>query len=355
MSNKLLQLARPEIVAMSAYRSARCEQSNDEINPNKIWLDANENPFSDENNFGYNRYPEPQPSALLSNLSALYKVNIDQLLVTRGSDEGIDLLVRIFCQAGYDKIITCPPTYGMYKVSATIQNAKVIEIPLIAENNFSLDTKKVIETWDPRVKVIFLCSPNNPTGNLLSTSDILSLCKILEGKAIIVVDEAYIEFANSPSLTSYLNTYPNLVILRTLSKAYGLAGIRCGATIANTTIIQLLKKVIAPYPISKSIVDVACRKLRSNNLEEQIKLINQEKIKLKKCLMNLPYVTKIFDSQTNFLLMQVKNAKEIIMQCIRQNIVVRDRSSELNLNNCIRITIGSTNENLRLMGVLNNG
>src|SRR6185437_4605561 len=186
MQNELLALARPEIVAMSAYRSARSETTI-----GSIWLDANENPWNDGQ---YNRYPEPQPYSLVANLAAIYGVKSDQILVTRGSDEGIDLLLRLFCRAGQDQIMVCPPTYGMYKVAATIQGATVVEVPLLKEQNFMLNTAHILEVWKPSIKLVFLCSPNNPTGNLLTVQDILSLCKKLDKKSIIIVDEAYIEF-----------------------------------------------------------------------------------------------------------------------------------------------------------------
>ena len=184
-------------------------------------------------------------------MSTLYGVKQEQLLVTRGSDEGIDLLVRLFCRAGKDQIMICPPTYGMYKVAAHIQGASVIEVPLIKEQHFALNVAEMLAVWQTSIKLIFLCSPNNPTGNLLAVSDILLLSKMLDKKSIVIVDEAYIEFSMRESLVKYLNDYPNLVVLRTLSKAYGLAGIRCGVTLANINIIQLLKKNYCTLSYSK--------------------------------------------------------------------------------------------------------
>src|SRR5579862_246005 len=189
MQNETVTLARPEIVAMNAYSSARSEATQ-----GTIFLDANENPWKNQ----YNRYPDPQPDTLIAIFSALYSVKAEQLLITRGSDEGIDLLVRLFCHAGKDKMMICPPTYGMYKIAATIQGATVIEVPLMKEQNFSLDVNEMLARWQPDIKIIFLCSPNNPTGNVLSTQDIVSICKKLN--SIIVVDEAYIEFSESDSL-----------------------------------------------------------------------------------------------------------------------------------------------------------
>ncbi len=344
MQNELLALARPEIVAMSAYRSARSE-----VAKGIVWLDANENPWSDGL---YNRYPEPQPYSLVSDLATLYGLKPDQLLVTRGSDEGIDLLVRLFCRAGQDQILICPPTYGMYKVAATIQGAAIVEVPLLKEQGFALNLAKMLEIWQPGIKLVFLCSPNNPTGNLLAVPDVLSLCKKLNNKSIIIVDEAYVEFSASDSLIKYLDDYPNLVVLRTLSKAYGLAGIRCGVTVANPEIIQLLKKIIAPYPIPEPIVNIASNQLSLNLIEDQIKIIYQERDRLFGFISNLPFVKKVWKSNANFLLFEVSSSKKVMDICLNNGIVLRDRSSEYNLNNCIRVTIGSPVENTFFMEVL---
>jgi histidinol-phosphate aminotransferase len=345
MSNKLLTLMRLEIVEMNGYRSARNEQSKDQGSANKIWLDANENPWDSESGKQYNRYPEPQPYSLVTLLSSLYNVDPKQILITRGSDEGIDLLTRLFCRAGQDKIMICPPTYGVYKVAATIQGAEVVEVPLLKSENFSLDPKAILARWQPNIKLIFLCSPNNPTGNLLAVSDILTICKQLEGKAIVIVDEAYIEFSLTDSLSKYLSEYSNLVILRTLSKAYGLAGIRCGVTMANPVIIQTLKKVIAPYPISKAVTDIVCQQLNLANVNKQVQLINQEKKRLFSSLVKLPCIKKVWESKANFLLFETCDATKVMEICFKHGVVPRDRSREFSLKNCIRITIGTPSEN----------
>jgi histidinol-phosphate aminotransferase len=272
-------------------------------------------------------------------------VKTDQVILTRGSDEGIDLLVRLFCRADQDQIMICPPTYGMYRVAATIQNAGIVEVPLLKDQDFSLDLVTILQTWQPRIKLIFLCSPNNPTGNLLTVSDILSLCNRFYGKSIIVVDEAYIEFSTSDGMVKYLENCPNLVILRTLSKAHGLAGIRCGTTIANENIIKILKKIIAPYPIPEPIVTIASQQLKDNALSMQIKIIQKEREKLFDFLSNVAFVKKIWKSEANFILFEVIDAKVILAICRKNGIVLRDRSREYNLANCIRITVGDTNEN----------
>ncbi len=344
MQNELIKLARREIVEMKPYSSARSLKKT-----GNIWLDANENPWNDTI---YNRYPEPQSKSLLSLFSSLYKVNEEQILITRGSDEGIDLLIRLFCYSGLDQIMICPPTYGMYKVAATIQGADVIEVPLLKEFNFSLQIEKMFERWKPTVKLIFLCSPNNPTGNLLSIDDIVLLCKTLNNKSIIVVDEAYIEFSENPSFTNYIKQYPNLIVLRTLSKAYGLAGLRCGVTIGNPGIIALLKKIIAPYPISQSVLDILYQKINNNDVQNRIDIIRSEKKKLFQFLSNLSFVKTIWESDANFILFEVLDVAMILEICNQHGIVLRDRGHDYNLKNCIRSTIGKPEENTFLMEVL---
>ena len=346
MKNNVINLARQDIAEMKAYRSARSEtlQGN-------VYLDANENAICDTR---YNRYRKQQPDQLAVLLAELYNIDRKRMLITRGSDEGIDLLIRLFCHARLDKIIICPPTYGMYKVAATIQGADTIEVPLSKDNGFTLDIDAILRAWNPRVKLIFLCSPNNPTGNVLSKVDILSLCASLREKAIIVVDEAYIEFADDESLTRYINQYPNLVILRTLSKAYGLAGVRCGATIANSEIIDLLTKIIAPYPIPEPVAEIVCQALNREIARSSIMVIRQEKEKMELFLQTLPSIKKVWKSHANYLLIETAGADMMMNACLRNGIVLRNRSNEYGLNNCIRITIGSPGENKLLREVLRN-
>lgn len=346
MRNNIINLARKDIIAMTAYRSAKSEEMQ-----GKVFLDANENAFGDSR---YNRYPKQQPSELTDILTKIYGVCKNQILITRGSDEGIDLLLRLFCYAGLDKIIICPPTYGMYKVAATIQGAETIEVPLVKADEFSLDVRAVLNACEANVKLIFLCSPNNPTGNILSKTDIILLCRSLENKSVVVLDEAYIEFANDESLINYIHELPNLVILRTLSKAYGLAGARCGVTIANADIIALLKKIIAPYPIPAPIAEIVCQQLNVKTTSDIMNIIQQEKEQLVNFLKKLPFVKKVWNSQTNYLLIETIEADKIMNACLKHGIVLRNRSNEYGLNNCIRITIGSPSENALLQEVLSN-
>lgn len=347
----VLNLARPEILALQAYRSAR----SDVHVGAKIWLDANENPWDLSNKQQYNRYPEPQPSELRTRLANLYGVTTAQLLITRGSDEGIDILMRTFCTAHRDEILICPPTYGMYKVAASLQGAGVIEVPLVKGHDFDLDIQAIVNISSQKIKLIFLCCPNNPTGNSFRLTDILFLCNTLCKNSLLVIDEAYIEFSQEKSVIQHLQTYPNLVILRTLSKAFGLAGLRCGALIAHPLIIDLLKKVIAPYPVAKPITDIVCQKLQCDSLpiiKRQIKrLCNQRNI-LFNFLQNLSFVKNVWPSETNFLLFEVDDLHSVMAACQKHGIVLRDRSNEYNLKNCIRISIGTMQENKLLMEVL---
>lgn len=343
----ILDLARPEIRAMTPYSSARREQSD-----GKIWLNANENPWSPSPEDELNRYPDPQPQELLKCLSKLYQVTPEHLLVARGSDEIIDLLLRVFCTAGKDAIVICPPTYGMYKIAAIIQNAAVVEIPLLKDQGFALDSKKILANWQPNIKLIFLCSPNNPTGNVLSRDEILNLCRQLADKALIVVDEAYIEFAAVPSLIQSIPDYSNLVILRTLSKAYGLAGIRCGTMIANPIVVQLLQQVLAPYPIPRPVANMTSQLITEEMLEkvkQRIQVLLQQREWLYQQLNQLSFVEQIWPSAANFILLKVNHAEKILTVCQQRGIVIRDRSRDYGLNNCIRITVGTPEENQLLM------
>jgi len=337
-------LARPDILVMTAYRSARSENKS-----GSIWLDANENPF---NGMHYNRYPEPQPAALLALFARLYETSPEKILVTRGSDEGIDLLVRLFCEAGKDNVMICPPTYGMYKIAATIQGVNTLEVPLCRENDFSLDLPAMMNAITANTKIIFLCSPNNPTGNLLDAESILALCTQLKNKCLVVVDEAYIEFSGASSMANYLDEYDNLVVLRTLSKAYGLAGMRCGVTLANTGIINLLKKIIAPYPLPSPITEAIGRELMDINIHHQVSTIQTERNTLFQYLKQSSFVQAIWKSDANFILFESTAAKKILSLCLEHGIVIRDRSQEHGLMNCLRISIGTADENTYLREVL---
>ena len=262
--DQVLSLVRPDILALAAYSSARKESKG-----GRVWLDANENPETPSAHKPLlNRYPEPQPADLVAQLATLYGVAPAQVLVTRGSDEGIDLLLRTFCRAGQDAILITPPTYGMYVVAAGIQGARTVTVPLIRDKLFALDTLAVFSAVkaDPLIKLVFLCSPNNPTGQLLGRDIVIQLTRLLLGRAIVVVDEAYVDFAIQSSLANVIPANPNLVVLRTLSKAHGLAGARVGTTIADPALIAVLQKVIAPYPVPTPVLQAALAALTTAGL-----------------------------------------------------------------------------------------
>lgn len=346
---QLISLARKQVLDLVPYSSAR-----NESNLVGIQMDANENPFVMKD--GCNRYPEPQPVSLRQKLCALYGVRDAQLLITRGSDEAIDLLVRAFCQANQDGIVITPPTYGMYEVSARIQGASIKSVPLLSPD-FALDADDVIRQWQPNIKLIFLCSPNNPTGNSLDLEAVLKLCAYFSDKALIVIDEAYIEFSTRQSFVRFLDEFPNLVILRTLSKAYGMAGVRCGSVIAAPEIVALLRKILAPYPIPMPVLHVVLEALSDNNIEQrnvQIKMIQDQKKQLCLFLQRFPSVKKVYPSEANFLLVAVESPARWMAVCRDHGVVIRDRSNIAGLSDCVRITIGTPEENKTLQEVLGN-
>jgi histidinol-phosphate aminotransferase len=346
---QVLALVRPEILALAPYSSARKESKG-----GRVWLDANENPETPSAHQPLlNRYPEPQPADLIATLAALYGVTPTQTLVTRGSDEGIDLLLRTFCRAGQDAILITPPTYGMYVVAAGIQHARVVSVPLVRERNFALDADAVLRAVTPDVKLIFLCSPNNPTGGLLDRKDVLKVVRSFAGRAVVVVDEAYVDFAGAPSLASEIATYPNLVVLRTLSKAFGLAGARVGTTIADPSVIAVLQKVIAPYPVPAPVLQAALAALTSAGLaaaRESVSQLIAERTRLQQELPKLAVVKRVWPSDTNYILIEVTNSAAVMAAGRAAGIVWRDRSKDV--SNTIRITIGTAEENNQTLEIL---
>lgn len=340
--NAIADLIRSDLSAFKAYSSARLEASEGDI-----WLNANELPWGD-----LNRYPRQQSSQLTDLMSQYYKVAPEQILITRGSDEGIDLLTRLFCQAYQDAVMICPPTFGMYEVSAKLQGAAVIKVPLM-QNSFELNEKEILMQWQSNIKILFLCSPNNPTGNLISNDTIKNLCDTLSGKAIVVVDEAYIEFANRESATSILDQCQNLVILRTLSKAFGLAALRIGVLIANPELITWLSKILAPYPLpalsTKSAL-AALQAPRLLELKQHIDLITEEREQLRTELKQLKLVQRIWPSQANFLFAQFTH--DIEKNLLNKGLVLRNMESRTGIKNAMRITIGTPTENKTLLTTL---
>lgn len=346
---QVLQLVRPDILGLTAYSSARKESKG-----GRVWLDANENPQTPSAAKPLlNRYPEPQPADLVAQLATLYGVAPAQVLVTRGSDEGIDLLLRTFCRAGQDAILITPPTYGMYVVAAGIQGARTVTVPLIRERNFALDAATVLKAVIPEVKLVFLCSPNNPTGGLLDRAAVLSLVRDLAGRAVVVVDEAYVDFSGQPSLAAVVAANPNLVVLRTLSKAYGLASARVGTTIADPAVIAVLQKVIAPYPVPAPVLTAALAALTPAGLaaaRNSVATLVAERGRLAAALVKLPAVKRVWPSDANYLLVEVADAAKAMTASRTAGVIWRDRSKDV--PNSIRITVGTAEENNATLEVL---
>ena len=347
----ILSRARPEIIELQGYSSARklSTQADD-----KIFLDANECPFEPiVGTQGFSRYPSQQPKELVQALCQLYDISSKNLIIARGADEVIDLLIRAFCIPYKDNIIINPPTFAMYQHSAVIQGVETKKVSL--NQNYSIDANQVKDSADPNTKIIFTCSPNNPTANLLDREAIFNLCEEFFDRALVVVDETYLEFSNSKSLSTKIENYPNLVIIRTLSKSYASAGLRCGSGIAHSEIISLLQKVLPPYPIPVSVVQSVCKILLPKNLE-RINRKRQELLNLKKVFIpkfkKLDIVKNIFPSHANFILVQVDRIDHFIEICQKANIVVRNQSHQFGLENCVRISIGTPSEMERLINAL---
>jgi histidinol-phosphate aminotransferase len=348
-ADSVLPLVRPDILALTPYSSARKEASG-----GRVWLDANENPETPAVHRPlFNRYPDPQPADLLVKLAALYGVAPASALVTRGSDEGIDLLLRTFCRAGQDGILITPPTYGMYPVAAAIQGAAVVRVPLVRERDFAVDPAAVLAAVTPAVKLIFLCSPNNPTGRLLDRDSMLQIVRALAGRAVVVVDEAYVDFSGTPGLAAEIAAHPNLVVLRTLSKAYGLAGARVGTTLADPAVIAVLQKVIAPYPVPTPVLQAALAALTPDGCaaaQASIRALVAERRRLAAALAGRPVVRHVWPSDANFILIEVADATRAMAAGRAAGIVWRDRSRDV--PNAIRITVGTPEENAATLEVL---
>ena len=350
----LQRVARPEILAMSGYVSARMEAGAAEV-----ILNANENPYAPQldgvGDWQINRYPPPQPEQVLAQLADLYGVTSAQLLVTRGSDEGIDLLTRACCRAGVDKVVYCPPAFGMYAVSAGIQGALIDAIALT--DDWQPDVDAIVAA---QPKLVFLCHPNNPTGNLMQPQRLLALCQRLSEQALVIVDEAYIEFAGVPSMATELRQHANLVILRTLSKAWGMAGLRCGAVLADAAIIQLLRKIMAPYPLSiasQALVAAALVDTQQVIARAHITTLVQAREQLFADLTALQrrhpeLLQTVWPSAGNFLLVQIADADKLVRTAADAGILLRNQSRQPGLHNCVRISIGTAAENRRLLAFM---
>ncbi|HLS82116.1 MAG TPA: histidinol-phosphate transaminase [Steroidobacter sp.] len=349
--NDILRLARPDILALEPYQHAAWAPSLERLHANEMpWRAA-----GDQTAAGLNRYPQPQPAELIRHLATLYSVAPQNVLAGRGSDEAIDLLVRAFCRAGHDSIVICPPTFGMYKVTARIQGAGVIEVPLIRDRGFALDTDGVLAACRAGVKIVFLCSPNNPTGALLDPDAIERVCTELDGRAIVAVDEAYVEFARAPSFTARLTRYSNLVVLRTLSKAYALAGARCGALIAHPEIVRLLSRVITPYALPTQTIEAVLALTNADHqaqAAERIAIVLQERDKLAAALARCPLISRVWPSDANFLLLDCVDADQVLRAATAAGLIIRDTRSQLGLACSLRISVGSPEQNDRLLRAL---
>lgn len=338
------ELARADIVSLAPYEHAAWEPTLERLHANELpWRAA-----EDGSRAGLNRYPEPQPRILLERLAELYAVAPECLLVGRGSDEAIDLLTRGFCRAGRDAVLVCPPTFGMYAVCARIQGARVIEAPLGAED-FALDPQAVLERCTADVKLIFLCSPNNPTGNLLDETAMLRIAGHLTGRALVVVDEAYIEFAAAPSLTRLVPQLPNLAVLRTLSKAHGLAGARCGSLIAHPEVIALLRKIIPPYAIPQLTLEAVLERLQAGAPVRALEVLLGERARLLGALPRLPGVTRVWPSAANFVLAEFGDAAAALARAREARLLVRDARGYPGLGRALRVTVGTPEQNRRLL------
>jgi histidinol-phosphate aminotransferase len=341
----ILALARPEIVALKAYSHASWDPAFDRLHANELPWRAE----TDRSQAGLNRYPEPHPHVLAQRLARLYGVSDAQLLPGRGSDESIDLLVRGFCRAGIDNVIICPPTFGMYAVAARIQGAEVREVPLLSRD-YSLDTTAVLAACDARTRIVFLCSPNNPTGNAMDPAAIDRLLNALSNKALVVVDEAYIEFSGDASLTAALARFPNLVVLRTLSKAFGLAGARVGSLIAAPEIVALLAKVIPPYSIPQLTIEAVLATLADPQLaiqRERVAQIRVERERVRAALATCKPVQKIWPSVANFLLVDFAAPDAVLAGARAAKLLIRDMRSVT--PSSLRISVGTPEQNDRLI------
>lgn len=337
--NKLL---RKNIATLKPYSSARDEFSGEAM----VFLDANENPFNEP----YNRYPDPYQKKLKEKIAKLKKTDVDQLFLGNGSDEPIDLLIRAFCEPGEDNIVIMHPSYGMYQVAADINNVEVRKVSLTED--FQLQPKKLLEAADERTKLLFLCSPNNPTGNSMEKDAMLKIIKNFNG--LVILDEAYVDFAPGKSLLPELHLYSNLVILQTFSKAWGMAGIRLGMAFASPKIIDILNKIKYPYNLNILTQIKAMEQLdNTEKVEKWVKLLIAERVKMGELLNELPFVVEIYPSDANFLLVKMHDAQGIYKYLTEQGVVVRDRAKVHLCEGSLRITVGNSKENNQLLNTLN--
>ena len=345
----IAKLARPEIQSLHAYAAA--EQVDDTIR-----LNANESPHATgigQFRRPLNRYPEVRPLGLQRALAGRFGCRPEQLLVTRGSSEAIDLVIRSFCVAGHDSVLMTSPSFSMYRHYAEVQGARLIEVPTLAERDFAIDIDDILESCEASTKLIFVCSPNNPTGTTLPRTELERLLERRGAASAVVVDEAYVEFGDIPSVMELLDRYDNLLVLRTLSKALGFAGARCGAVAGPADVIRMLSAVQAPYALATPVVECVENALQADQLElagQMVADIVHERERMAAALARYDFVTKVWPSDANFLLIRVANAKRIMRESAAQKVLLRHFGGDL--DDCIRITIGSRAENDQLLSVL---
>ena len=345
MAFELDKLVRPNIKTLQPYSSAKDEYTGDA----KILLDANENSLGSPLTKWYNRYPDPYQQKLKEKLAFVKQIAANQIFIGNGSDECIDILFRTFCEPGKDNIIICPPTYPMYEVSANINDVTIQKAPLLSD--YQLNVAHIEQLVNPNTKIIWICSPNNPTGNSLDRIDIETILNHFEG--IVVVDEAYINFSKQKSFVQSLIDYPNLVVLQTLSKAWGLAGLRLGMCFASPHLIGYMNKVKAPYNINIVTQELALQALEEvGQVNDMIKLLVDMRIALADVIASMPYVIQVFPSDTNFILVKIPKARQLYEYLLIQGIIVRDRSALELCEDSLRITVGTEQENTLLVDAM---
>lgn len=347
-SFNLQDIVRQHILSLAPYSSARDEYTGKE----GIFLDANENPIGSATPENWNRYPDPYQWEIKEKLAPIKGCRSSQIFLGNGSDEPIDLIIRLTCEPKEDNIIILPPTYGMYEVSASVNNVEIQKIPLTTD--YQLDTDKIIAAINPKTKLIFICSPNNPTGNLIDRQAILTIIENFQ-QGIVIIDEAYNDFSEEPSFIPELDKFPNVMVLQTFSKAWGLAALRLGMAFANEELISLLNKIKYPYNINgltqKQLIENICN---VEFVKNSVKTLNQNRADMIVELEKLSIVQKIYPSDANFLLVKFTEAKKIFDYLIEQKTIVRDRSKVILCDNSLRISIGTAKENHHLIELLKN-
>lgn len=346
------KLARNNIRTLVAYPTF-----NKDVKPKDVWLNFNEYP--QEVLFGLtpqgmNRYPEPYPSELAARYARYAGVKPEQVVVTRGGDEGIELVIRTFCEPREDAVLICPPTYGMYEVSSDTLGVICKKVPTLAEKGWQLDLDGIEKSLD-RVKVVFICTPNNPTGQLIDPESIRKVLEMTQGRAIVVVDEAYIEFCPSTSVVSWLKDYPHLAVIRTLSKAFALAGLRCGFVVGNKSLVDLLKKTLPPYAVPSPVSNIAEQALMPEGIQamqSRVDDLMENRRYLVDALQAIDQIEAVFETQANFVLVRFKEASSLFEAMKANRVFIRNQSSQVTLKDCLRISVGTRAECERVIEVI---